>query len=115
MTVAVPLHVAVPLPKVAVVGGVVAPYPEAVTVRTAPLTIVLAPVKVTVAVAPVTPLKLDKLQVCPAEPLIVPPEVYVGLFVTGLKVGSIPAVLGVVKFDRLQVWPEEPVIVPPEV
>jgi hypothetical protein len=33
MTFAVPLHVAVPLLNVAVVGGVVAPNPEAVTFR----------------------------------------------------------------------------------
>ncbi len=75
MTFAVPLHVAEPLLSVAVVGGVVPPVPEAVTVRWVPLAIVFLPVKVTVAVAPVTPLKPDRLQVWPVEPEIVPPEV----------------------------------------
>lgn len=75
MTFAVPLHVAEPLLSVAVVGGVVPPEPEAVTVRWVPLAIVFVPVKATVAVAPVTPGKLDRLQVWPVEPVIVPPEV----------------------------------------
>jgi hypothetical protein len=75
MTFAVPLQVAEPLLSVAVVGGVVAPYPDAVTVSCVPLAIAFVPVNGTVAVAPVTPLKLDRLQVWPAEPLVVPPEV----------------------------------------
>ena len=70
----VPLQVAVPLLRVAVVGGVVPPDPAAVTVRWVPLAIVFPLVKATVAVAPVTPLKLVRLQVWPDEPLIVPPE-----------------------------------------
>lgn len=74
MTFAVPLQVAVPLLRVAVVGGVVPPDPAAVTVRWVPLAIVFPLVKATVAVAPVTPLKLVRLQVWPDEPLIVPPE-----------------------------------------
>jgi len=115
MTVAVPLQLAVPLLSVAVVGGVVAPVPSAVTVRCVPLAIVFVPVNITVAVAPETPLKLDRLQVWPAEPVIVPPEVYVGLLVAGEYVGSIPDVPPMPKLDRLQVWPFEPVIVPPEV
>jgi nitrate reductase NapE component len=75
MTFAVPLQVAVPLLNVAVVGAVVAPDPSAVTVSCVPLVIVFVPVNGTVAVAPVTPLKLDRLQVWPAEPVVVPPEV----------------------------------------
>ena len=75
MTVAVPLQVAEPLLSVAVVGGVVPPVPDAVTVRCVPLAIVFLLVKATVAVAPVTPVKLDRLQVWPVEPVIVPPEV----------------------------------------
>ena len=49
ITLAVPLPVALPLLSVAVVGGVVAPYPEFVTDRWVPLAMVLLPVKVTVA------------------------------------------------------------------
>jgi hypothetical protein len=75
MTFAVPVHVAVPLLNEAVVGGITPPVPEAVTLRWVPLAIALVPVNVTVAVAPVTPLKLDRLQVWPAVPVIVPPEV----------------------------------------
>src|SRR5208337_2848933 len=82
MTAAVPLQVAVPLPNMAVVGAVVAPYPSVTIVSWVPLAIVFVAVKVTVAVALVTPLKLDRLQYCPTEPVIVPPEVYDGLFVT---------------------------------
>ena len=75
MTVAVPLQVAEPLLSVAVVGGVAPPDPDAVTVRGVPLAIVFLLVKGTVAMAPVTPMKLDRLQVWPVEPVIVPPEV----------------------------------------
>ena len=75
MTLAVPLQVAEPLLSVAVVGGVVPPDPSAVIVRWVPLAIVFVPVNATVAVAPVTPLKSDRVQVWPAEPEIVPPEV----------------------------------------
>jgi nitrate reductase NapE component len=75
MTFAVPLHVAVPLPSVAVVGGVMPPDPSDVIVRCVPLAIVFVPVSATDAVAPVTPLKFDKLQVWPAEPVIAPPDV----------------------------------------
>ena len=75
MTFAVPLHVAVPLLSVAVVGGVVPPDPSSVTVRWVPVAIEFVAVKITVAVAPLTPLKLERLQVWPAEPVIVPPEV----------------------------------------
>ena len=82
-TVAVPLHWAVPLIKVAVVGGVVAPDPSAVMIRWAPLAMIFVPVKVTVAAAPVMLLKFVRPQVWPCEPRIEPPEVYVGLFVTG--------------------------------
>lgn len=74
-TVAVPLQVAVPLLNVAVVGAVVAPDPDAVTIKRVPLAMLFGPVKVTDAVAPVTPLKPDRLQVWPVEPVIVPPEV----------------------------------------
>ena len=63
MTLAVPLQVAVPLPSVAVVGGVMPPDPSDVMLRWVPLAIVSVPVSTTVAVAPVTPLKLDRLQV----------------------------------------------------
>src|SRR5450755_4285789 len=55
MTVAVPLQVAVPLLNVAVVGGIVAPYPDAVTLSWVPLAIVFVPVNATVAAAPLTP------------------------------------------------------------
>src|SRR5208283_577709 len=82
ITSAVPLQLAVPLLSAAVVGAVVAPYPSVTIVSWVPLAIVFVAVKVTVAVALVTPLKLDRLQYCPTEPVIVPPEVYVGLFVT---------------------------------
>jgi hypothetical protein len=34
--------------------------------------------------------KFDRLQVWPDEPVIVPPDVYVGLSVVEEKVGSIP-------------------------
>jgi hypothetical protein len=115
MTLAVPLHVAVPLPKVAVVGAVVAPKPEFMIVNWVPLGIVFVPIKATVAVAPVTPLKFVRVQVWPPEPLIVPPEVYVGLVVSAEYVGFIPCEPPRLKFERLQVWPAEPVIVPPEV
>ena len=54
LTFAMPLQVAVPLLSVAVVGGVVAPYPEAVTFSAVPLAIVFVPVRVTVAMAPTT-------------------------------------------------------------
>jgi hypothetical protein len=75
ITVAVPLQVAEPLLSVAVVGGVVPPDPDAVTVNGVPLAIVFLLVKATLAEAPVTPLKLVRLQVWPVEPVIVPPEV----------------------------------------
>jgi hypothetical protein len=75
MTLAVPLQVAVPLPSVAVVGGVMPPDPSDVMIRWVPLAIVFVPVSVTVAVAPVTPLKSDRPQVWPALPVIVPPDV----------------------------------------
>lgn len=71
---AVPLHEAEPLLRVAVLGATVAPLPEFVIVRCVPLAIVLLLVSATVPVAPLTPLKSDKLQVCPEEPLMVPPE-----------------------------------------
>ena len=83
MTVAVPLQLAVPLLSVAVVGGVVPPEPSDVIIRWVPGAITFVPVKTTVAVAPVTPLKLDRPHVWPVEPVIIPPVVYVGLFVTG--------------------------------
>jgi Ni,Fe-hydrogenase III small subunit len=73
-TFAVPLQVAVPLVSVAVVGGVVPPDPAFVMVSLVPLAIVFWLVKATVAVAPLTPLKFDRSQVCPVEPVIVPPE-----------------------------------------
>jgi hypothetical protein len=114
MTVAVPLQVAVPLVSVAVVGGLVPPVPCAVIVRWVPLAIVFVLVKATIAVAPLTPLKLVKLQVWPAEPVIAPPEVYVGLLVVAEKTGSIPDPVDTPKSDSLQVWPFEPLIVPPE-
>jgi len=75
MTLAVPLQVAVPSVNVAVVGAVTPPVPSAVTVRMVPLAMVSVPVKATVAVASLTPLKLDKLQVWPVVPIIDPPEV----------------------------------------
>ena len=75
MTFAVPLQEAVPLPRVAVVGGVVAPEPSFVMDKRVPAAMVLALVNATVAVAPVTPLKPDRLQVWPVVPLIAPPEV----------------------------------------
>ena len=81
LTVAVPLHVAVPLLKVAVVGAMVAPYPGEVMVNCVPLAMVFEPVNATVAVAFVTPLKPERSQVWPFEPLMVPPEVYVGVAV----------------------------------
>jgi hypothetical protein len=72
--VAVPLQVAVPLLNVACTGGVAAPYPGVVIVNCVPLAIVFLLVRGTVAVAPITPLKLLKLQVWPLEPVMVPPE-----------------------------------------
>jgi hypothetical protein len=74
-TVAVPLQVAEPLAKVAVVGATVAPKPGEVMVSWVPLAIVFWLVKGTVAVALVTPLKLESVQVCPFAPVMVPPEV----------------------------------------
>jgi hypothetical protein len=71
---AVPLHVAVPSLRVALVGATVAPYPGAVIVNCVPLSIVSLLVNATVAVAPTTPLKLVRLQVSPFAPVIVPPE-----------------------------------------
>jgi hypothetical protein len=90
LTVAVPLQVAVPLLKVAVLGAIVAPCPGAVIVNCVPPAIVFEPVNATVAVAPVTPLKLDRSQVWPFDPLIVPPEVYVGVAVLEEYVDTIP-------------------------
>jgi len=75
--VAVPLHVAVPLPSVAVVGAAVAPPPLAVIVSAVPDAIVFVPVSVTVAVAVDESLKLASMHVCPVVPVIVPPLVYV--------------------------------------
>jgi hypothetical protein len=75
MTVAVPLQVAEPLLSVAVVGAVDAPNPSAVTVSRVPVAIVFVPVNGTSAMAPVTPLKLDRVQVWSSEPVTVPPEV----------------------------------------
>jgi len=73
--VAVPEQVAVPLDRVAVVGGAVAPVPAFVRSIGVPLAIVFVPVKVTVAVAPLEPLlKSLRVQVCPTVPVIVPPE-----------------------------------------
>jgi hypothetical protein len=62
-TLAVPLQVALPLLKVAVVGGLVAPYPAEVILNCVLLAIVFLLVSLTVAVAPITPLKLERLQV----------------------------------------------------
>jgi hypothetical protein len=73
--VAVPEQVAEPLESVAVVGGttVLAPLTEMFSV--VPLAMVFAPVKVTVAAAPVAPLLNPlRLQVCPAVPVIDPPD-----------------------------------------
>jgi hypothetical protein len=75
--VAVPLQVAVPLPSVAVVGAADAPPPLAVIVRAVPDAIVFVPVSATVAVAVDESLKLARVHVCPAVPVIVPPLVYV--------------------------------------
>ena len=68
-TVALPEQVAVPLESVAVVGGAGAFTPPAVIVSGVPPAIVFAPDKATVAVAPVEPLKLLRVQVCPAVPV----------------------------------------------
>lgn len=70
-----PEHVAVPLDSVAWVGEAVAPVPPAVIKSGVPLATVLDEDRVMVAVVPVPPLlKLLTLQVCPADPEIVPPE-----------------------------------------
>ena len=74
-TVAVPLQVAVPLLKVAVVGGEVAPKPGEVIVNCVPEAIAFWLVRATVAVAFVTPVKLVRLQVWPLLPVMVPPEI----------------------------------------
>ena len=89
-TTAVPLHVALPLLSVALVGGVLAPCPGAVMVSWVPLAIVFVPVNGTVAVAPITPLKLERSQVWPLLPVIVPPEVYVGVLVFDENVDWMP-------------------------
>ena len=75
MTFAVPLQVAVPLLSVAVVGGLIPPEPSDVMVKWVPLAMVFEPVSATLAVAPVTPLKLVRVQVWPVLPAIVPPDV----------------------------------------
>ena len=115
ITLAVPLQLAVPLESVAVVGGLVPPDPSAVIVRWVPEAMVFAAVKTTVAVAPSTPLKLERLQFWPAEPVMLPPEVYVGLLVVGEKTGLIPDPVATPKLVKVQVWPVVPVVVPPEV
>ena len=73
--VAVPEQVAVPLPKVAVVGAADAPDPREVITKAVPPAIVLVPVKATVAVAVDELLKLERVQVWVAEPVMVPPLV----------------------------------------
>ncbi len=73
-TAAVPEHVAVPLPATAVVDALVAPVPPSVTKRGVLAAMLLVPVSVTVAVARAEPLKLDKLQVCPAAPVALIPD-----------------------------------------
>lgn len=72
-----PVQVAVPFESVAVVGCAVAPEPTTEMLSWVPLAIVFAPVKATDAVAPVKPLlKPLTTQVCPADPVIVPPDTY---------------------------------------
>ena len=63
-----------PLERVAVVGGVVEPEPPEVMVRGVPGLIVFAADSTTIAVAPVNPLKLLTLQVCPSDPVTEPPD-----------------------------------------
>ena len=84
--VAVPLQVAVPLPRVAEVAADVEPYPVFVIVSAVPPAIVFVPVRATVAVAPVFPLlNAVSVQVWLVLPEIEPPDVYVPLL-TPVKV-----------------------------
>jgi hypothetical protein len=72
----VPEQLAVPLDSVANVGGEVAPTPPSVMLKRVELAIVFAPVKVTVAVAPVEPLlNMLTLQFCPGVPTVKFPTV----------------------------------------
>ena len=74
--VAVPLQVAVPLPRVAVVAAPVEPYPVLVMLNDVPPAMVFVPVSVTVAAPPVLPLlNPETVHVCPALPVIDPPDV----------------------------------------
>jgi hypothetical protein len=75
VTVAVPEQTAVPSESLAVVGAAVASVPPAVMDSVVPLAMVLAPVKATVAVAPLEPLlKSLNVQVCPDVPVMLPPD-----------------------------------------
>ena len=73
--VAVPEHVAVPFPAVAVVGAAVALWPRAVITRAVPPAMVLVPVSATVAVAVLELLKVASAQVWPTVPVVVIPLV----------------------------------------
>ena len=74
--VAIPEQVAVPFESVAEVGAADAPAPPAVMDSEVPLEIAPAPVNVTVAIASMEPLLNPlRVQVCPAYPEIVPPDV----------------------------------------
>ena len=74
-----PLHVAVPLPTVAEVGAAsdVPPFPAFVTVIAVPPAMMLVPVSVTVAVAPVMPVKAVSKHVWPMVPVVTTPDVRV--------------------------------------
>ncbi len=60
-TLAVPLQVAVPLLRVALVGATVAPNPGDVMVNCVPLSMVFLPVNATVAVAPRYTIKVGQI------------------------------------------------------